>query len=88
MLSQRHQRNESRCGKNTKAAAIPDSNAKLGSACPICRSQSVILLKFQGILERTVFRFLSIYPFWCNACDARFYLFSKPSFGPQGSDLQ
>jgi hypothetical protein len=58
------------------------------SACPICRSQKVLFSSFQGIPERTIFRFLSIYPFWCNACESRFYLFSKPSFSRQGSELQ
>jgi hypothetical protein len=87
MLLHRLHRDELRHGDYPKSVVKPKLHAEVESACPICRSRKVLFSNFQGILERTVFRFLRIYPFWCNACDTRFYLFSKTSFSRQGSEL-
>jgi hypothetical protein len=57
------------------------------SACPVCTSRKVRSSRFHGILERILLRLLRIYPFWCSACDRRFYLFFPTSeFCRQESD--
>jgi hypothetical protein len=88
MLLHRIQRDGSHQREAFKGRVVPEFHSKSESTCPICRSQKVLFSKFQGILEHTIFRFLSIYPFWCNGCDSRFYLFSKSSFIRQESQLQ
>jgi transposase-like protein len=44
-------------------------------SCPACRSAQVYKGDYDGILEQTVLRILSICPFLCQVCDTRFYLF-------------
>lgn len=80
--------NESRQRSGRRFSVLPKFHSELESACPICHSRQVLFSKFQGILELTIFRLLSIYPFWCNACDTRFYLFSKAIYSRQGSELR
>lgn len=49
------------------------------SLCPVCRSRGISLSGFHGILERLLLRIMKIYPFWCDACHRRFYLFFPKS---------
>jgi len=44
-------------------------------SCPACRSAQVCKADYDGILEQTILRILSICPFFCPVCDTRFYLF-------------
>jgi hypothetical protein len=51
----------------------------VGSLCPVCRSRGISLSGFHGILERFVLGITKVYPFWCNACHRRFFLFFPKS---------
>jgi len=54
--------------------------------CPVCRSRKIQSMSYQGILERIFLRLMRIYPFWCNNCFRRFYLFfSKPQLSHRPS---
>jgi hypothetical protein len=58
---------------------MANSYRTVESACPVCRSRKVRTFKFHGILEGILLRIMRIHPFWCNACDRRFYLFLPAS---------
>ena len=48
-------------------------------SCPACRSLLVTRAEYEGIVERTLLRFVDICPFVCHVCDMRFYLFVATS---------
>lgn len=43
-------------------------------SCPHCHSDEIYRQRARGILERHVVRAFRFFPFWCAACDRRFYL--------------
>lgn len=62
-------------------------NVECESTCPVCRSQKVHSSRFQGVLECALLRILNIHPYWCGACDSRFYLFAQPNFSRQNPEF-
>lgn len=66
--------------------SMTQSHSTLDSTCPVCRSREVRSASFHGIAERVLLRLMRIYPFWCNDCFRRFYLFfPKPQLCRQES---
>jgi hypothetical protein len=48
-------------------------------ACPNCRSPQVFKLYDHAIVERIILYIVNLYPFLCDACHRRFYLFHPKS---------
>jgi hypothetical protein len=88
MLAHRIHAPEAHHGSNANGMSSPKLAVEHESACPFCTSQKVLQSKFHGIFERTIFRLLGIYPFWCGTCDSRFYSFSRAGISRGSSEFQ
>jgi hypothetical protein len=62
-------------------ATLPVSNSsvlptprRLTRNCIYCGSDELYRQRPRGIIEQHVFRAFHFAPFWCAACDKRFYL--------------
>jgi hypothetical protein len=42
--------------------------------CMYCGSDELYRQRHRGIIEQHIFRAFNFAPFWCAACDRRFYL--------------
>jgi hypothetical protein len=42
--------------------------------CPHCSSDEIYRQRARGIIERHFARAIHFFPFWCAACDRRFYV--------------
>lgn len=56
-------------------------------SCPACRSARICRAEYDGILEHTILRILTICPFLCQTCDMRFYMFPVSSAAPRSERL-
>lgn len=48
-------------------------------SCPSCRSPRVYNSEYDGMVEEAILRIVDIFPFACQACGMRFYMFSAES---------
>jgi hypothetical protein len=53
-------------------------------SCPKCESARIYRSKRRGIVERIILTMISVRPFRCERCDARFYVWFV-STNPQAS---
>jgi hypothetical protein len=57
-------------------------------SCPSCRSARVCNAEYDGIIEETILRIVDIFPFACQVCGMRFYMFSVESMAMDQKTLQ
>jgi hypothetical protein len=50
------------------------SSRKTGRTCIYCGSDELYRQRPRGIIEQHIFRAFDFVPYWCAACDRRFYL--------------
>lgn len=54
-----------------------------GLSCSFCGSGEIYPQRPRGLVERHIFRTFRFAPFWCVACDRRFYLRVRSFEGPR-----
>jgi len=57
-------------------------------SCPSCRSTRVCNAEYDGIVEEAILRIVDLFPFACQACGMRFYIFSVESMAMDQEPLQ
>ena len=55
-------------------SAGPHPVRALHLACSRCGSDEIYRQRPRGLIERHIFRAFQFAPFWCAACDVRFYV--------------
>lgn len=56
---------------------IPRPAGQQSKYCPYCHSDDVRRSHRQGILEKSLGRVLSLYPYRCEACDGRYFILGR-----------
>jgi DNA-directed RNA polymerase subunit RPC12/RpoP len=50
---------------------------KSAKECPYCESERVRRSRRSGALEKSLGRILFLYPYRCEACDGRYFMFGR-----------
>jgi len=61
-----------------KLRIIRSGLSERSSRCPYCENSRIHKSRRHGMFEKTIAKFISLNPYRCEGCDARYFIFGRP----------